>query len=175
VYRLNGVDKDTRTVDVLETREVGGSRYYVLRMADSDLLAYWTQDLGWAFAVGSKDLRVEARTDTPVPWFRWPLQVGQQWRHQGVYEDRRGKRETNNTFMVVAQEAVEVPAGRFVAIKGVREGQSADSDQYWYAPAVRSYVKWILKRGEQRLEEELVEYKPAERLIPGPAKSTSPK
>jgi hypothetical protein len=90
-----------------------------------------------------------------------------------VYEDRSGKRDSNESFMVVGAEVVEVPAGRFHAFKVVREGQSIDSDQYWYAPEVRSYVKWIMKRGEQRLEEQLVEYKPVERLIPAPSKTTS--
>ena len=58
-------------------------------------------------------------------------------------------------------------------MKIVREGDSADSDQYWYASDVRSHVKWILKRGESRIEEELVEYKPAARLILRPARTIS--
>jgi hypothetical protein len=127
---------------------------------------YWTLELGWAFAAGTRDAKVEARVDQPVPWFNWPLQVGRRWTYKGVYEDRSGKRETNDTFMVVGTEIVEVPAGRFEAVKIVREGQALDSDQYWYAPEVRSYVKWILKRGDKRLEEDLVEYKPVDRLIP---------
>jgi hypothetical protein len=167
-YRVNGSAIETRTVDVLDTREVGGTLYYVVRHSDSDILNYWTLDLGWAFAAQSGDSRVTARTDQPMPWFKWPLQVGHRWTYQGVYEDRSGKRDLNETFMVVATETVDVPAGRFEALKVVREGQSADSDQYWYAPEVRSYVKWIVRRGDKRVEEELVEFKPAERLIPAP-------
>ena len=174
VYRwTNGTETGTRTIEVIETRNVSGSRYYVLRMPDEELLNFWTLDLHWAFAVAARDAKVEARIDRPVPWFSWPLEVGRRWSHQGVYEDRSGKREANETFMVVGAETIEVPAGRYQALKIVREGQSADSDQYWYAPAVRSHAKWIFKRGEKRIEEELVEYKPVERLIPGPAKATS--
>jgi hypothetical protein len=175
VYRwANGTQTGTRTVEVLESREVGGIPYYVLKTTpDSDFLNYWTLDLGWAFSVTVRDRKVEARIDRPVPWFNWPLEVGRRWSHQGLYEDRGGKRETNDAFMVVAAESIDVPAGRFQAVKVVREAQSVDSDQYWYAPEVRSYVKWILKRGDKRVEEELVEYKPVERLIPRPAKAPS--
>jgi hypothetical protein len=174
VYRwASGSETGTRTVEVVETRDRGATRYYVVK--DSDLLNYWTLDLGWAGAITVRDSKVESRitAEPPVPWFTWPLDVGRRWSHQGVYEDRGGKRETNDAFMVVATESVEVPAGRFETVKIVREAQSVDSDQYWYAPEVRSYVKWILKRGDKRVEEQLVEYKPVERLIPRPAKPTS--
>ena len=173
VYRVNGAERGTKTVEVLATRDVNGSQYYILKTPESELLSYWTVDLGWAFAVGGRDSTVQARTEPPIPWFRWPLVVGQQWSHHGIYEDRSGKRDANEDFMVVTAEDVEVPAGRFRAFKIVRQGQSADSDQYWYAPEVRSYIKWILTRGEQRIEEELVEYKPVERLIPTSSKTTS--
>lgn len=174
VYRVvGGTESGTKTVEVVQKREVNGIPYYVLSSPDADLINYWTLDLSWAFAVGVRDSTVQARTEPPVPWFTWPLEVGRQWNYKGVYEDRTGKRETNEAFMVVAAETIDVPAGRFETFKIVREGQSVDSDQYWYAPQARSYVRWILKRGEQRVEEELVEYKPAERLIPGSAKTTS--
>jgi hypothetical protein len=174
VYRVvTAVDSSTKTVEVVQTREVNGTPYYVVRTRDTDVVNYWTQNLGWAFSATVHDATVQARTDPPVPWFTWPLQVGRQWNHQGVYEDRSGKRTTNETFMVVAAETVDVPAGRFDSLKIVREGNSADSDQYWYARDARSYVRWIIKRGDQRLEEELVSYTAADRFIPEPAKATS--
>ena len=174
VYRwANTAGNGTRTIEVLETREVSGTRYYVLKSPEDELLNFWTLDLRWAFAVGANDSKVQARVDHPVPWFNWPLEVGRRWDHHGVYEDRGGKREANETFFVAGREIVEVPGGRFETFKIVREGQSVDSDQYWYAPQVRSYVKWILKRGGKSVEEELVEYKPADRLIPPKASSSA--
>jgi hypothetical protein len=174
VYRVvKGAESVTKTVEVVQKRELNGTPYYVVSVRDSDVVNYWTESLGWAFTATAHDSTVQARTDPPVPWFTWPLEVGRQWNHKGVYEDRSGKRTTNETFMVVAAETVDVPAGRFDALKIVREGQSTDSDQYWYARDARSYVRWILKRGEQRLEEELVSYTPADRLIPAPASATS--
>jgi hypothetical protein len=170
VYRVpNGAAAVTRTIEVRDIRNVNDLTYYVLANPDDDLLNFWTLDLRWAGAVGARDSKVEARVDPPVPWFSWPLQTGRQWTHEAVYEDRSGKRAVNDTFMVIGPETVEVPAGRYQAVKIVREAPSGDSDQYWYAPEVRSYVRWILKRTDKRVEEELVEYKPGERLIPRPA------
>jgi len=48
-----------------------------------------------------------------------------------------------------------------------------DSDQYWYAPDVGFYVKWIGRRGESQFEEQLREYHRAPRLTPGPASTGS--
>jgi hypothetical protein len=110
----------------------------------------------------------------PQPWFSWPLEVGRTWTHRGTYEDRSGKMEFNDTFAVVATEEVEVPAGRFNAFKIVRQTERRDSDQYWYAPVVHFYVKWIGRRGDTQFEEHLREYHPASRLIPGPAPAGSP-
>lgn len=174
VYRwLNGAGTGTRTIDVKETREVNGIKYYVLTSPDDDLLNFWTLDLRWAGAVDARDSKVAARIDPPVPWFNWPLEPGHRWSHQALYEDRSGKRPANDTFMAMGLEMVDVPAGRYQALKIVREGQSGDSDQYWYVPEVRSYARWILKRNDKRIEEELSEYKPAERLIPRAATPTS--
>src|SRR5262249_41538061 len=48
VYRINGSDKDTRTIEVDSTRLVSGQPYYyVIKASDTDLLNYWTLDLGW--------------------------------------------------------------------------------------------------------------------------------
>jgi hypothetical protein len=174
IYRSpNGSGTATRTIEVREIRDVKGVKYYVLTNPDDDLLNFWTLDLRWAGAVGARDSKVEARIDPPAPWFNWPLEPGRRWDHQAVYEDRGGKRAASDTFMVMGLEMIEVPAGRYQAMKIVREGQSGDSDQYWYVPEVRSYARWILKRSDKRVEEELVEYKPADRLIPRPATPTS--
>ena len=99
---------------------------------------------------------------------------GRRWTHRGTYEDRNGTTEFNDVFSVVAAEAVEVPAGRFNALKIVRETERRDSDQYWYAPDVRFYVKWIGRRGDTQFEEQLREYHPAPRLIPEQPSTGSP-
>lgn len=148
-------------VEVLELRELKGTKYYVQRVEGGH--QYYTLDLHWAFTV--RNGVVEARVAPAEPWFVWPLEVGRRWTHHGTYEDRDGKREADERFAVVAAEAVDVPAGRFQALKIVRETDTRFSDEYWYAPEVKSYVKWIGRRGDEQFEWQLSEYRPAPRLI----------
>ena len=161
----SGTNAGTKTVEVLEIKEINKVRYYVVRVGDSE--QYYTLDFRWSGIV--RDSRVEARMIPPQPWFTWPLEVGSRWVQRGVYEALDEDKRVTETFAVVASEIVEVPAGRFPALKVVREASSRDSDQYWFAPEVRWYVRWIGRRGEDQFEERLREYHMAPRLIPEPA------
>jgi hypothetical protein len=159
---MSGKDRGTKTMEVVEVRELSNVPYYVVRLGDLD--HYYTRSLDWAAAIRTS--KVEARMLPPHPWFAWPLEVGKRWTYQGVWEEQDTKRDLNNRFAVVAVEAVEVPAGRFEALKVVRETDSRDFDEYWYAPAARWHVLWKGRRGELEFEERLQSYAPAPRLIP---------
>lgn len=160
----SGSESGTKTLEVMEIREVKGVRYYVVRLSDVD--HYYTRELHWAAAI--RNSTVEARMVPPHPWFVWPLTVGRRWVHQGTWEDRGATRPVNDTFSVVAVEAVDVPAGTFQAVKLARESSAQGLDEYWYVSAVRSYVRWIGQRGNVTFEERLREYHAAPRLIPRP-------
>ena len=166
----SGGESGIKTVEALEIQEINRISYYLVRVGDVE--AFWTRDLRWAGTI--KDGRVASRMTPPQPWFSWPLEAGRNWTHHGAYEDRSGKTEFKDVFSVVAAESVEVPAGRFGAFKIVRETERRDSDQYWYAPDVGFYVKWIGRRGDTQFEEQLREYHPAPRLIPGQPSTGSP-
>jgi hypothetical protein len=152
----SGQDRGTRTIEVREVKAINGVRYYVVRNMEAEADQYWTMDLHWAGSV--RESKVQARMVPPEPWFTWPLRVGQQWQHSGEFEQEGGKHRANDTFVVVALETVEVPAGTFEALKIVRTSTGGDSDQYWYVPEVRSYVRWIGRRGSVEFEERLSEY-----------------
>ncbi len=166
----SGAESGIKTVEALEIREINGVSFYLVRVGDVE--AFYTRDLRWAGTM--QEGRVTSRMTPPQPWFAWPLKAGQSWTYRGTYEDRNGTTEFNDVFSIVAAEAVEVPAGRFNALKIVRETERRDSDQYWYAPDVRFYVKWIGRRGDTQFEEQLREYHPAARLIPGQPSTGSP-
>jgi hypothetical protein len=166
----SGTESGLKTLEALEITEINGVTFYRLR--DGEREVFWTLDLRWAAT--TEEGRVAARMRPPQPWFTWPLEVGRTWTHRGAYEDRSGKAEFSDIFSVVAAEAVEVPAGRFKAFKIVRQTERRDSDQYWYAPEVRFYVRWIGRRGDTQFEEQLREHHPAPRLIPGPAPAGPP-
>ena len=164
VYRWSSAAQSgARTVEVVEVRSMGGARYYVAR--SDDVHEYWTPELHWAALV--RDAKVEARMLPPEPWFVWPLEQGRRWTHHATYEDGKGKSEVSDRFSVVTTEVVEVPAGRFNAVKVVRQTDRRDLDEYWYAPEVRFYVKWVGRRGDAQFEEQLREYRQAPRLDSG--------
>jgi hypothetical protein len=164
---MSGNDRGTKTMEVVEVRELSNVPYYVVRLGDLD--HYYTRSLNWAAAIRTS--KVEARMIPPHPWFAWPLEVGKRWTYQGVWEEQATKRDLNNRFAVVTVEAVEVPAGRFEALKIVRETDSRDFDEYWYAPAARWHVLWKGRRGDLEFEERLQSYNPAPRLIPSGVRS----
>jgi hypothetical protein len=164
----SGNDRGTKTVEMMALTTVNTVEYYVVRVGELD--HYYTRDLEWAAAV--REAKVEARMSPPQPYFAWPLGVGRQWRHRAVFENRDGKRDYNATFVVTAAEAVEVPAGRFSALKIVREGDARDFDEYWYAPEVGYYAKWRGRRDGVEFEEVLREHEAAPR--PGTPSAPSP-
>ena len=125
--------------------------------------------------MGRKHARweVQAKMTPPQPWF---IGLSRRAATGPIAGPTRTPREEchHDTFSVVGAEVVEVPAGRFNTLKVVRETDTRDSDQYWYAPPVRFYVKWIGRRGGDEFEEVLREYRPAPRLIPGGGPARSP-
>lgn len=155
----SGTESGTKTIEVFETKTVNAVSYFVLRLGDVE--HYYTKDLHWAAAV--REARVEARMVPPQPWFMWPLVPNQRWDHQGTFEDPNGRRTFNDHFTVVGVEEIEVPAGRFKTMKVMREGERRDSDEYWYSPDVRWYVRWVGRRGDETFEERLKNYQPGRR------------
>jgi hypothetical protein len=164
----SGATKGVKTSEVLGVREVGGVQYNVLRVGAAD--QYFTSDLHWAAIV--VESRVVARATPPLPYFNWPLEAGKRWQYQGVYQDQERK-ETRDSYRVVGVERIEVPAGAFQALKIVHEVGSSIVDQYWYAPDIRWYVKWIGRRGKDEFQEVLQEFVPASQ-IPAPAPPAAP-
>jgi hypothetical protein len=160
----SGKDSGTKTVEVVELRDLNGVGYYVVRLGDSQnsytpTHHWYTRTLHWAAAI--RESRVEARMVPPHPWFSWPLTAGARWTHQGRFETSEGTAAFNDRFAVIGPELVEVPAGRYEAVKLVRETDRRDGDEYWYAPDVRWYVRWLGRRGDTHFEERLREYQAA--------------
>jgi hypothetical protein len=122
---------------------------------------------------------VESRLTPPVPLLMWPLEPGRKWEHRGVYEERGNRRELVDTFTVAGPETISTPAGSFKTIKVVRKGASGDTDEYWYAPQLGYYAKWVGRRGDAQFEENLLSYHLASGEGPGgpsgaPSGSTAP-
>jgi hypothetical protein len=162
----SGQERGTRTIEVRESTAVNGVEYYVVDLGNS-VLQYYTKDLH--FAAGVEASKVLARMVPPLPWFAWPLKAAAQWNYQGVNEQQGSSKRQNDAFGVVGVELVTVPGGEFRAFKIVRQTDRRDSDQYWYAPEVRWYVRWLGRRGDVEFEEQLKAYEPAPRLTSTPS------
>jgi hypothetical protein len=147
-------------------QEVRGAQYRVLRVEKLDI--YFTQDLHWAWAASAVESKVMVRAVPPQPWFNWPLDVGRRWEYQGILEDTQRKEPLRDVYKVIGMEEVTVPAGTFRAVKIVREVEASVMDQYWYAPDVGWYVKWVGRRGKDEFQEALQVYVPAPKAAGSP-------
>jgi hypothetical protein len=166
----SGSEAGTKTVEVIELREVNQVTYYLVRI--NDLIHFYTRELQWAGTM--RDQRVESRMAPPLPWFAWPLDRDKRWTYQGTYADASGKRFVTDRFSVTDSEPVQVPAGRFRVLRIIRETDRGDLDEYWYAPDVGFYVRWIGRRGDSRFEEQLREYHRAPRVDTTPPATAPP-
>jgi hypothetical protein len=166
----SGANAGVKVVAIVGSMEIGGTRYYLARVGDMDHL--YTRDLRWAGALRSS--RVQIRMTPAEPWFMWPLETGRRWSHRSTYEDANGIKQRDDSFAVIGEESVEVPAGRFRAFKIVRQGADGDADEYWYAPQVGYYVKWIGRRADTQFEEQLQSYRSVPRLMPPSGGQTLP-
>ncbi len=160
-----GVKKGVKTSEYIGVREVGGVPYNVVRTDSAD--QYYTADLHWAASI--VESRVVARATPPQPWFNWPLEAGKRWQYQGVYETQELKDPLRDSYRVVGEESIAVPGGTFRAYRIVREVNGVVVDEYWYAPDIRWYVKWVGRRGQDEFQEVLQAFAPAGRGgVPAP-------
>lgn len=150
----------TKTVEVVEIRDINGALFYIVRVGEVEH-HFYTAQLEWAGHARAQ--KVESRMSPPLPWFTWPLEPGRQWTYRGTLQEPSRAVERTDSFIVLGSEVVEVPAGRFNTLKVVHESDRGDRNEYWYAPDVRSYIKWVGRRGTSRTEEQLREYQAAPR------------
>ena len=122
---------------------------------------YWyTKQLGYlARTSGDKTVRLAA---PPEDW-QWPLQVGKQWSATVTWTDKGEQERTfvlTGVWLVETYEEVKTPAGTFKAFKvSRREVESGASQEFWYSPEARGWVKIKgVNTADGNYEEELTAY-----------------
>jgi hypothetical protein len=130
----------TITRRVLREGIFEGHEAYEVEAGDS---RYWyTKQLGYLARV--TDGRTVRRATPPEDW-RWPLQVGKSWSATVTWTDGPAQDQRfvlTGVWAVEAYEEVKTPAGTFKAFKvSRREIESGASQEFWYSPAVRGWVK----------------------------------
>lgn len=102
----------------------------------------------------------------------FPLEVGKTWKNEyKINRSDGGTTSYNSPVTVEGWEDVQVPAGKFKAIKIVHSGfysaqkinsswTGSTAETFWYAPEVKKFVKseFIDTPGGNRVRTELVEY-----------------
>jgi hypothetical protein len=98
----------------------------------------------------------------PEDW-QWPLQVGKQWSATVTWTDKGEQERTfvlTGVWLVETYEEVKTPAGTFKAFKvSRREVESGASQEFWYSPEARGWVKIKgINTADGNYEEELTAY-----------------
>jgi len=133
--------------------------HYVLRTGEG-AERYLTEALG----LRTLSLRGEIVDEfTPaVGYFEWPLEVGKPWKIDCMCKQKTGTFRVAAEVRVETYEEITVPAGTFRAFRiYYRDGFGRPPFIYWYAPAVKNWVRWEDHR-EGTLWE-LASFQPAKR------------
>lgn len=114
--------------------------------------------------------KVLNKKQSSTPFRDWPLTVGKKWKYESEWENNEGtKGKTSQDAEVVSFEDVTVPAGKFMAYKIEYKGMVTNSrgfkgemsDTWWYAPALKTYIKHVNKDGYGVYTNELTSYSKA--------------
>jgi hypothetical protein len=107
--------------------------------------------------------RVTVKRSTPFQALAWPMEVGKEWTNSYVVQraDEKASESQENRVVVSKVERVTVAAGSFDAFKteiyNARTGTLLN--EYWYAPAVKWFVKSRVYNREGMREEQLSSFK----------------
>ena len=105
--------------------------------------------------------------ESETPKYDWPLKVGKRWKYENSWTSQDGTKGTQSQDVEVLSFKEEtVEAGTFMAYtiqyKGTitnSRGYSANTDEvWWYAPAVKNFIKLTQTQDDFLYEEELIEY-----------------
>jgi hypothetical protein len=163
-WRVSGTDGDSITLDraMIAGKVSADARPASRRKADRST---------WTFADASVS---QGRRVT----FAFPLEIGKTWEFEYAGKRDNGTRVTHQRVArVEAWEDIEVPAGKFKALRVVHAGRfevhptigpvssGNVTEVLWYVPAVKSFVKREYRdtmgdlRTREQFREELTEYK----------------
>ncbi len=122
------------------------------------------------FNFGKDTVKIESilnRKPSKTPQYDWPLAVGKKWKYEMVWENNEGTSgKTSQDVKIVSFKEETVAAGKFMAYKIEYKGRISNSrgfdgklvDVWWYAPAIKTYIKHTQDDGEGLYINELITY-----------------
>lgn len=122
------------------------------------------------FNYGKDTVKIETilnRKPSKTPQYDWPLKVGKKWKYEMEWENNEGTTgKTSQDVEIVSFKEETVAAGKFMAYKIEYKGRISNSrgfdgklvDVWWYAPAIKTYIKHTQDDGEGLYINELINY-----------------
>ena len=123
-----------------------------------EVVAY-KKGLGFLYGKDTVQINNPSSEKSATPYRDWPLEVGKKWRYESESENGVGDRMTiKQDAEVISYGDVTVKAGIFKAFKIVYTGTvrnhkysktgGLSNDVWWYAPALKSYIKHTQDNGD---------------------------
>jgi hypothetical protein len=150
----------TITVVSAEKQADGTMRYLLEKSAGAKIQNWYSKTNGWVLMhreAYPEHEGLEVKYEPARQYLKNPLVAGATWNWNGKSTTQNEVQESNR---VVGLEMVEVPAGKFRAMKivsQVSEGASLMTKTYWYAPGV-GLVKYTTESGQVSYGFELIDY-----------------
>jgi len=119
----------------------------------------YKKGLGFLYGKDTVQITNPSLEKSATPYRDWPLEVGKKWRYESESANNEGdKITTNQDVEVISYGDVTVKAGTFKAYKIVYTGMvrnhkysktgGLSNDVWWYAPALKSYIKHTQDNGD---------------------------
>jgi hypothetical protein len=151
--------KGTIVKEVVREESFEGVPGYVVKRGASE--DFYTKDVLGLLGTASGG-RVIVKRSASFQALAWPMEVGKEWTNSYVVQRADGSSETQVSRVVVSKiERVSVPAGSFDAFKTEIYNTRTLTllNEYWYAPAVKWFVKSRVYNPEGVREEDLSSFR----------------
>jgi hypothetical protein len=160
-YRSTVSDAEA-TIKVVsaEKQSDGTMRYLLEKSAGAKIQDWYSKTNGWVLMhreAYPEHEGLEIKYEPARQYLKNPLVAGAAWNWNGKSTTQNEMQESNQ---VVGLEMVEVPAGKFRAMKivsKVSEGPSVMTKTYWYADGI-GLVKYTTESGPINYGFELIDY-----------------
>ena len=126
---------------------------------DAKEVVSYKNGLGFSYGKDTVQITNPSPIKSATPNKDWPLEVGKKWKYESEAPNGLGDRMTiKQEAEVISYGDVTVKAGTFKAFKIVYSGTirnhkysetgALTNDVWWYAPAIKSYIKHTQDNGD---------------------------
>jgi hypothetical protein len=160
-YRSTVSDAEAIVKVVSAEKQADGTMRYLLeKVAGAKIDNWYSKTDGWVLMhreAYPEHEGLEMKYEPAKPYLKTPLVAGATWNWKGKSTTQN---EMSESYQVIGLEMVEVPAGKFRAMKivgKVSEAAALMTKTYWYVNGV-GLVKYTTEAGPTKYGFELIDY-----------------